>query len=186
MRPHVSVLLLTIFASSCAPRSADYQRPSLSGLIAKNWKGKAKVATKPQALPNEWWKHFKSPTLNGLVAKALNANQDLAGGRARVETARALVGAKRADWYPELDSTAGVSTQRLSESAFGANLPPQFGSVGDLVKRDNFRAALDMSYEVDLWGRVKKSVESAEASVRSADETLLAQRLMVAAEVARN
>jgi multidrug efflux system outer membrane protein len=55
-----------------------------------------------------------------------------------------------------------------------------------LVERDYYRSSLDLSYELDLWGRVKRSVESARASVRSSDESLSAQRLLIASEVARN
>ena len=179
------LLLLSLVLPACV-KGPNYERPALSSLFSSKWKHQSKADTKKQPLPDQWWKVFGSSTLNGLVSKALSSNQDLAGARARVETARALIGVKRSEWFPQLGSTSSVGTQRLSEAGFGANLPPQFGSVADMLRRDNYKSSLDMSYELDLWGRVKRSVESASASARAADEGLLAQHLIVAAEVARN
>ena len=181
-------LLLPVFLLSACVKGPEYKRPDLGSLLGGKFKrgGKAVQPAKDQPLPDEWWKAFGSAKLNQLVAQALSSNQDLAGARARVETARALVGVKRADWFPQLGGTSNINTQRLSEAGFGANLPPQFGSVQDMLRRDNYKASLDMSYELDLWGRVKRSVESAKASALAADENLSAQRLMLAADVARN
>jgi outer membrane protein, multidrug efflux system len=177
---------IALLVASCV-QGPNYERPELTTLLGSRFKRSAKpTPASDTPLPNDWWTKFGSPTLNGLVQKALSANQDLAGAKARVETARALVGARRADWFPDVASSAGVSAQRLSESAFGANLPAGFGSVSDLVRRDNFRATLDMNYELDLWGRVKRSVESARAGVEAADAQHDAQRLGIAAEVARH
>lgn len=183
--PMKRLLLLCLALPACV-KGPNYERPSLTGLLGGKWKHSDKANAKAQPLPDEWWKVFGSSTLNGLVNKALSSNLELAGAQARVETARALVGAKRSEWFPQIGSTSNINTQRLSEAGFGANLPPQFGSVADLLRRDNYKSSLDMSYELDLWGRVKRSVESASASARAADEGLLTQRLMVASEVARN
>jgi len=180
MKPALALLPLLLAACVQGP---NYHRPLFS--LGSKWKeGKGSKSSAP--LPDEWWKLFGSSTLNGLVNKALADNQDLAGGKARVETARALIGVQRADWFPQISGMGSVGTQRLSASSFGANLPPQFGSVSDLLERDSYKASLDMSYELDLWGRVKRSVEAARASAQAADETLSAQRLMVAAAVAQN
>ena len=173
-----------IFLSACV-KGPDYQRPDLSSLVGNKFK-RAKGPTAPRPLPDEWWKTFGSARLNQLVTQALAENQDLAAGQASVQTARALVGERRADWFPQVGGEGNIAAQRLSASAFGANLPPQFGSISDLLRRDNYRAGLDMSYEVDLWGRVKRSVESARATAQAAEDSLSAQRLMVAAEVAQN
>jgi len=57
----------------------------------------------------------------------------LIGAQARVETARALLGVKRADWFRNSVCGGGFGTQRQSESSFGANFPPEFGNVKDMV-----------------------------------------------------
>jgi multidrug efflux system outer membrane protein len=181
----INLVLLSLISLSACVKGPDYQRPDVSGLLGTKFK-RAKSTAPPRPLPDEWWKSFGSARLNQLVSQALADNQDLAAAQARVQTARALVGEKRADWFPQVDGAGSISAQRLSASAFGANVPPQFGNLTDLLRRDNYRATLDMSYEVDLWGRVKRSVESARATAQAADDTLSAQRLMVASEVARN
>ena len=178
MRP---LLILPLLLASCVV-GPNYQRPDAA--MPKKWKEGSTTSTQP--LPDEWWKLFNCSKLNSLVAQSLTANQDLLGAQARVETARALLGMKRADWFPQLGLAGSFGTQRQSESSFGANLPPGFGNAKDLVERDYYRSSLDLSYELDLWGRVKRSVESAHASVRASDESLSAQRLLIASEVARN
>jgi outer membrane protein, multidrug efflux system len=175
-------LLLLVAAVPCLPARDKYQRPELE--LPAEWK--SGQAVQRAALPDEWWQKFQSPVLNGLVAEALAGNQDIAAAQGRVNSARALLGMSRADWFPQLALTGGIGTTRLSESAFGANLPPQFGDISSLVERDNFRASVEVSYEIDLWGRIRRSVESAEAKARASDEVVAAHRLIVAAEVCRS
>lgn len=180
--------LLPLLALAACVKGPEYHRPEVGNVLGLKFKrgGQSSSTRVDQPLPDEWWRAFGSARLNSLVEQAIKGNQDLAAARARLETSRALVGTKRADWFPQLRLPGSATNQRLSESAFGANLPPEFGNVSDMVKRENYRASLDMSYELDLWGRVKRSVESAEASARAADENLSAQRLLIAAEVARD
>lgn len=139
-----------------------------------------------QPLPSEWWKLFGSNQLNKLVSQALESNQDLRGALARVETARALVGTKRADWFPQVGFSGSTGVSRSSASVVGANFPKNIGIPLPDLNQESYKAALDMSYELDLWGKVKRSVESAVATARNADQLLAAQRLTIAAEVARN
>lgn len=180
------LLALPLLLLSACVQGPDYVQPDTGSLLGLKFKRGEKQPKLDQPLPDEWWRVFGSPRLNSLIAEALAGNQDLAAAQARVETSRALIGAKRADWFPQLNAGGSTAIQRQSESAFGANLPPEFGNVSDMVNRENYRAALEMSYELDLWGRVKRSVESASASARAADEMLSAQRLLIASEVARN
>ena len=155
------LLLLSLVLPACV-QGPNYERPTLANLFSNKWKH-AEPSMKGQPLPDEWWKVFGSSTLNGLVSKALSSNLDLAGAKARVETSRALIGVKRSEWFPQLNSTSSIGTQRLSQSGF-ARTSAAFGPVSDMLLRDSYKSALDMSYELDLWGRVKRSVESAEAN----------------------
>lgn len=173
---------LGLVLSSCVVGPA-FKRPD-DKLPAK-WK-EGQASTKPQPLPDEWWRAYGSTKLNELVKQAITANQDLAAAKARVETARALIGVKRGDWFPQLNLGGSAGTQRLSASSFGANLPAQFGDVSSLLNRDYFKTSVEMSYELDLWGRVKRGVEAATSTARASDENLAAQRLLLATEVARN
>ncbi len=181
MFPRLTLLLALLFTSCVS--GPNFLRPK--DKLPGQWKeGKGSASSKP--LPDEWWKRFGSDKLNALVKQALAANQDLKAASARVDTARALIGAKRSEWFPQLNLGGSASKQRISEATIGANLPPGLALPADALVRQNYRASLEASYELDLWGRVKRGVESARASAKSADDTLAAQRLMLAAEVARN
>jgi multidrug efflux system outer membrane protein len=179
-------LILPLLLVTACVKGPDYQRPDLGSLMGGKFKRSTKADASAQPLPDEWWKAFNSSKLNALVSQAIAGNQDLAAAEARVATSRALIGASRADWFPQLESTSSIGLSRQSEAGFAANLPAGFGGVSDLLRQDRYKSALNMSYEVDLWGRVKRSVESAKAKAQAADETLAAQRLMLAAEVAQN
>lgn len=134
-------------------------------------------------VPGEWWRLFHSEELNRLVSRAMENNQDLKAALARVETARALVGVQQADWFPQLNMKNAMDYERLSKSAFGANLPA--GVAFPNTQRRRFQNLLELGWEFDLWGRVRRGVEASKASQLAALETVAAQRLTIASEVAR-
>lgn len=179
MRPAIPFVLLAL--SSCVV-GPNFKRPD--DPMPSKWKEAHNHSQRP--LPGEWWKLLGSSQLNKLVAQALEGNQDLRGALARVETARALVGVKRADWFPQLGLNGSYANSRSSPSELAANFPTNIGIPLPKLQRESYKASLDMSYELDLWGRVKRSVDSAIASARNADDLLAAQRLTIASEVARN
>ena len=111
--------LVALGLSSCL-NFKPFQRPETD--LPKRWKerpGKASVAK----LPEEWWRSFGSAELNKLVATSLDANQDLKGALARLETGRALIGVKRADWFPQASFGADAAVNRLSASSLKSNFP---------------------------------------------------------------
>lgn len=126
-----------------------------------------------------WWTTFNDPTLTAYVDEALGHNLDLAAALARIETARAQVKRAQADLYPSVN--LGVDANRTRSTQVGANpLPPGFSPVGN-----DFRIALDASYEVDLWGKYRTATGAAQQDLlatRYARETV---QTMVAADVAR-
>ncbi len=108
----------------------------------------------------EWWTLFNDATLNQLVDQALAANQDLQAAVARLEASEAAARAVGAALYPAVALDASASRNRISgETASGK----ESGSL----RYNNRRAALTLSYEVDLWGRVQRSNEAARAEVLS-------------------
>lgn len=151
--------------------------------MPSKWKNGSKDSTADIPVPGEWWKLFRSRELDELVERAIQNNMLLRGALARVETARALVGVQQASWFPTLNNRDAMQYERLSQSSFGANLPP--GVTLPKLQRRRFQNLLEEGWEIDLWGRVRRNVESAKASQLNAQETVSAQRLTVAAEVAR-
>jgi multidrug efflux system outer membrane protein len=175
----LSVLIaLLVAACSVGP---PFKLPDV--MLPTKWKhgGAASVADLP--MPDEWWRLFGSADLNRLVEQSLESNQELRAALARLETARALVGVQAAAGFPQLSMTDSMNYERLSATSFGANLPA--GIPLPSLQRRRFQNVLELGWELDLWGRVRRGVEGAKAAGAAAAETLAAQRLSIAAEVAR-
>lgn len=178
-RAHLTGWLSVLLVSSCSV-GPDFKLPPV--LMPSKWKnGSSSVSDLPP--PNEWWRLFNSNELNELVAQALANNQDLKGVLARAETARILVGVQQADWFPQLSMKDAMTYERLSLTSFGANLPA--GIPLPSLQRRRFQNLFELGWELDLWGRVRRGVEGAKANQLAVEETVAAQRLSIAAEVAR-
>lgn len=178
-RSHLTGWMSFLMLSSCTV-GPDFKLPPV--LMPAKWKnGSSSVGDLPP--PNEWWRLFNSSELNELVAQSLANNQDLKGALARAETARILVGVQEADWFPQLNMKNAFTYERLSLTSFGANLPAGIPLPG--LHRRRFQNLLELGWELDLWGRVRRGVEGAKANQLAVEETLAAQRLSIAAEVAR-
>jgi NodT family efflux transporter outer membrane factor (OMF) lipoprotein len=134
----------------------------------------AAVTTAP--VEGEWWRLYRDPVLDGLVADALTANTDVRQAVERLARARALLRQAGADRLP--DTAIAASGARTRFPAL-QSLP---GIDREITRID---AGLEVSYEVDLFGRVSRSIESARGDVGAAEGDLDAVRVMVAAETAR-
>jgi multidrug efflux system outer membrane protein len=137
------------------------------------------AAAVEQSVPDRWWTLFGDPALDGLVAEALAANQDLAAAAARVEEARALAGIARADQLPQVTGTVTGSRTRLSAETL--NLPPE---IDIPLEIDRFRAAANLSYELDFWGRLRRTTEAARAELLASEEGRRNVALGLVSEVA--
>jgi NodT family efflux transporter outer membrane factor (OMF) lipoprotein len=124
-----------------------------------------------------WWMIFQDPTLDQLEARAGDANQDLKAAYARLLQARAQTRIARADLFPTL--TAGAAATRSRTSVNSPRFPLGTEPVGN-----NFTLEADLSYEIDLWGRVRNAVASAKASQQASAADLAALTLAIHAELA--
>jgi NodT family efflux transporter outer membrane factor (OMF) lipoprotein len=125
----------------------------------------------------EWWTVFQDPQLDALEKRAGDANQDLKAGFARLQQARAATRIARADLFPTL--TVGSSAARSRTSVNSPDFPRGAEPVGN-----NFDLEADLSYEVDVWGRVRNAVASAKASQQASAADLGTLNLAIHAEVA--
>ncbi len=171
--------LLTVLALASCNVGPDFKAPELN--LTSRWKQQPSVSDLP--LPDQWWTLFKDRTLTNLVDRALANNLDLKAAEARVLQARALTSTERADFLPQLSLQNSASYEHLSANSIGANLPA--GATLPKLERDRHQASLGLNYEVDLWGRVRRRVEGARARENASVDQLSAQRLIIAAEVAR-
>jgi NodT family efflux transporter outer membrane factor (OMF) lipoprotein len=115
-----------------------------------NWKA---AQPNDQNLGGEWWRIFQDPQLDALEAQVNVSNQNLKAAAAQYQQARAVLRYYRADYYPTV--TAGPSATRTRVSA---NAPTNSALRG--VTFNDFVMPIDVSYQADVWGRVRKSVES--------------------------
>ncbi|HXP00263.1 MAG TPA: efflux transporter outer membrane subunit [Luteibacter sp.] len=148
----------------------DYQRPDAPAPAA--WK---EAPSASGALPDDWWTLFGDDELGRHIGATLAANQDLATALARYDQSRALLGVARADEFPEVDFDPSYGRARTSGTVFN-RLPT--------LETTLWRAPVDVAYEVDLWGRVRRSVEAAGADVESGADSVAALRLSLAASAA--
>lgn len=169
----ISALLAATALSACAA-GPNYQVPSpvASGQGAFV-SAEAQVAT-PEAPPGDWWRLFQDPALDGLVQEALVANKDVAVAAANLSRVRAVLSETRSGLLPS--TTVSASGQRVR----GQNVV-----TGQYDDADQYQAGFDMSYEVDLFGRVRRSLEANRADVAAAQAALDVVRISVAAETAR-
>jgi len=135
-----------------------------------------KVAQPQAQLPRgAWWEIFNDSELNRLETLAATENQSLAAAVARLEESRAQLGIAKADFYPQLSVDPNLSRQRTS-----AHAPLQSGPH----TYTTFNVPANLSWEVDLFGRVRREVESARAGYVASADDLESVRLSLQAEVA--
>ena len=129
-----------------------------------------------QTLRGNWWEIFGDPQLNTLEEQLTIANQDLKAAEARFRQARAMIRFNRASLFPSISTSPGIGSERVSNNRpFFTSAP---GSSGDFV------LPLDLSYEVDLWGRVRRTVNAAREEAQATAADLQTAGLSLHAELA--
>jgi multidrug efflux system outer membrane protein len=123
----------------------------------------------------EWWQLFADPVLDGLVVRALAANQDLRAAAARVEQARAAAGVARSAYWPQVGATGTVVREQTS-STTETRFPDTLTTT--------FRAPLAASWEIDLSGRVRHLTAGARADAEATAAAFESVRLALVADVA--
>jgi multidrug efflux system outer membrane protein len=149
----------------------NYKRPAIAA--PGEVRGKTGPAQAASLADSPWWEIFQDKTLQGLIDEALKNGYDVRVAAARVEEARANAGIARSDFYPQIGYSAQWS--RARESGF---LAP---GVGTLSLHD---VNLGLSWELDLWGRIRRSSESALAQYLATEEARRGVLLSLVAETA--
>jgi len=169
-----SALTAALLLAGCTV-GPDYVRPSSTLPEQHN---AADVDPRAEAPINpEWWTLFGDAELDTLVQQALAANQDLQAAIARLEAAEAAAREAGADYYPTLGLEASGGRSRISGESYS-------GQKSGQATYDYRRAALPLSYELDLWGRVRRSNEAARAEALASRFGRDSVRLTLIGEVA--
>lgn len=171
-----AALAAALSACSLAPR---YHAPATPVPPAAYQElGEWKPAQPADALPRgAWWRLFDDATLNALENKIGAANQDLKAAFARLMQARAAVRLARADYFPSVTLGSGLTRTRLSRNS------PRFSPATPQIY-DDYTLEADVSYEIDVWGRVRSALDAAHAQAQASAADLAAVDLATHAELA--
>ncbi len=167
----------------------DYRRPAplpanplpvALGDVTTTNLGTWKTAEPSAHLPRgPWWELYHDAELDRLEALATTNNQQIAVALANFEQAHAAVNVARADFFPQVSASPSVTRQRTS-----ANASPTSAAKGKSATFTQYSVPADASWEADLWGRVRRLVESARSSYEASADDLESARLSMQAEVA--
>ena len=180
IRTAIATLGTLAALAGCASVGPDYARPNDDAPLQYKaaelgaWKEGHPLDHLPKG---EWWTVFRDTDLDALQRQALEANQELKAAFAAVEQARFVAGYARSEIFPSLSSGSGYTRER-----FSLNQDPSLGGA----VRENFRAPLDLSYEIDLWGRIRRSVEGARADAAASAAAFHNLSLVLQADLAQN
>src|SRR3984893_1600392 len=173
-------LLMVLSLSGCAV-GPKYQRPSAP--VPSQFKESAAPATQASATTpiayNDWWRAFDDAVLDGLEKEADAANQDIQVAVARGDQAKAAARSSRSFLSPTV--SLGTSASRTREAQ---NRPNNGNTGGRAATYNDFQLPLFFSYEIDAWGRVRHSLESARDGQRATAADLRFVRLSVEANLA--
>jgi NodT family efflux transporter outer membrane factor (OMF) lipoprotein len=171
----VAAALVTLLSAvACTTVGPDYEAPET--VVPAVWhEGTEAGLVSGTAELADWWCRLEDPLLDGLVARATHQNLDLREALARLREARALRGVAASERFPTLDGTAAFERRGESENTPLGTFVPDF---------DQYSAGFDATWELDLWGRVRRSVESADADLAATVEDTRDVAVTLAAEVA--
>ena len=180
MRFLLTTSACALMLSACAV-GPDYTMPKSN--TAQSWFSSDRaeaVIDENQAIEAEWWQSLNDPILTKLIEKTAAHNLDIKIAGANIREARANRGAQQAGFFPGIDSEATARREGISEN-IGQPINNQ-----NPANRDFYNAGFDASYELDIFGGVRRSVEAADARLASASENRRDVLLTALSETARN
>ena len=178
LRPLTIACLSTLTLLNGCTLGPDFLRPSVQIPTeyreAKGWK----TAEPQDQLPaGAWWALYNDPVLNELVQQVAISNQNVLAAEAQYRQAQALLSGSRAAWFPTLGSSVSATrSQGAATSASASNSPV----------RNADRISLTSAWELDLWGRISRTVEANSNSAEASADDLAAARLSAQATLAQS
>ncbi|HEY4415168.1 MAG TPA: efflux transporter outer membrane subunit [Verrucomicrobiae bacterium] len=150
MKPRFPLPFLLLLLAGCAV-GPDYKRPAV--IVPPAWK---LAGPQDQAIKGDWWRLFHDPVLNQLESQATASNQLLQVAIARVDQARALARSSTSKFFPQISFDPSINSFHT-----------QLNHVPSELTATAYTTPLDLSYEVDLWGKVRRAFESAHAAAEA-------------------
>jgi len=162
----IAALVVTVGQPACM-LGPDFKKPVVDPPDAFRFAGAETV----EVVNLKWWELFNDPVLVSLVTTALTNNKDLLVAAHRIEEARASLGFTKADMYPRLDLEAGATTGTFSG-----------GRQAD-SRQDNFFVAPAVTWEIDFWGKFRRSNEAARAELMASEYSMKTVQISLISEV---
>ena len=172
MRHALAVLIVAAALSACAV-GPNYREPPTAAANLMNARSSGLVAQDPEGA---WWQQFNDPELDSLVRRGLVQSLDLRMAYDRVREARAVFVGSELDLAPHVPLQAGYARSDEQEPGFGTQR----------LNIATYSLGFDASWEVDLFGHVRRSIEAARADLGAQQENLRDAQVAIGAEVARN
>ena len=174
-RALAGIVVATVVLAGCTI-GPDYKRPAVTA--PPTFRGQATEEAVSFA-DAPWWDIFEDPTLKGLIQEALRNNYDVGVAAARVQEARANLGVARSDYFPSLDYDVGAGRSKVGPGIQGR-------PGGPVPNATNFySASMSMSWELDIWGRIRRSNEAARATLLATEDARRAVWLTLVSDLAQ-
>lgn len=169
-------LAATLCVAACAV-GPDYRKPTLAiPATFKEGVDWQRAEANPQgAISSTWWLEYHDDTLSNLIDQSLKANQSIAAAEASYRLAKATIDANVASLFPTVGVDMSGSRSRTAAAT---------SATGQAYTSNLVSASASASWEVDLWGSVRREIESAKASAQASDAQLAGERLSIAASLA--
>ena len=172
MRTRPGAILVVLLLAGCR-MGPNYERPKTTP-VATGWRDTAQTLRDSSFANVPWWGVFGDTTLQTLIRRALKENRDVHVALARVNEARALLGIQRLEYYPQINVQAGWRKSDGADSLLTGVTNNEMGWIGG-----------GLSWELDLWGRLRRLNEAAAAELLATEEGRRSMILTVVSDVAR-
>lgn len=166
--------------AGCVTLGPDYQRPDVA--MPQAWR--TGLPNAKDVVNTQWWQGLGDPALDALISEAIDANKDLQLATLRVEEFDAKLGIARAEGRPQVGYNALAQRKRYSQEQPGPGSRNDDGSFEKATNQNAFEVGTNFSWELDLWGRVRRAKESARADVMASEDARRAMMLTVVTSVA--
>lgn len=177
----LSLSLCVALLSACAV-GPDYQRPQTAEIAQyKEAEGWTQANPSDALARGAWWELYGDQQLNGLIEKLNSSNQTVAQSEAQYRQAQALVRSARGAFYPSVDLSLGKTRSSQGTGSSSSSLSSSSSGI-----RDTYNAELGVSWEADVWGKLRRGLEADEASAQASFADLAAMRLSQQSELVQN
>jgi NodT family efflux transporter outer membrane factor (OMF) lipoprotein len=179
----VALAVFAAWALSGCEVGPNYVRPAVDTPVAYKETVPFKPATPRDGEPRgKWWAVFNDPKLDGLLSQVEFNNQTVKAAEARVREARALTSEARAALFPMVSANAAAT--RAGTQTGNATI--NNGNVSLPGVRNNFNVSLDASWEIDLWGSIRRTIEASEANAQASAADLESAKLVAQGQLAQD